>query len=71
MATMTHDTEKKIVLSMIRKHSGISMVSISNRTKISYKKVIKIRKELIADGKVISTRLGITNRSMQYVNIVV
>jgi hypothetical protein len=56
---------------MIRKHSGISMVSISNRTKISYKKVIKIRKELIADGKVISTRLGITNRSMQYVNIVV
>ena len=70
MATMNYDNEKKIVLSMIKKHSGISMVSISHRTNISYKKVIKIRKELIGEGKVISTRLGITNRSMQYVNIV-
>lgn len=68
---MKAQKEKEVVFDMIRKYSGISMVSISCRTGIHYKKVIKHRMALVAEGRVRSTRLGITNQGSQYVNIAV
>lgn len=68
---MNAKAEKEKVFSMIRKYSGISMVSISCRTGIHYKKVIKHRMALVAEGRIRSTRLGITNQGRQYVNIIV
>lgn len=68
---MKVQNEKEVVFDMIRKYSGISMVSIAHRTGIHYKKVIKHRMSLVSEGRVRSTRLGITNQGSQYVNVAV